>query len=663
MEEDECFGYDFNRDRNSETTLRYQAREFQSFCHLMRLLWLLHGKQSQQKSKQKHQHHLQNIINTSTQMNLHLISTSSQMIRRVFERSFTNLLVVGLLLAQGLDAKIPVTQDLPLNEMGWLVVEGRSRTEAFDQLAYAMSLSYPMTEWKEIDWDAAYDRLKPKIDAAVRIGDTAEYFRLVREFALTPNDGHLSVASVEHDSYLFQPSFAVDGINASFGFAVTQLEDGSAIAIVQEGGSAEAMGLESGMEVVSINDQPIHCYIDEQPVDWTNMGMAHQQTETYFKGVRVGLGALGGIRKVEVRLADSSETQVFAIPSKPLQEPWFPGLGKFFEPVSEAISYDVLENNVGYLSVNAMITQKIVETRDLAALQEFVAEVNEAMTEALEAFESAGVEKLIFDLRGNSGGMDQIGAEILGFFIEEAQLYSSLVPFDFDSGDWNEQAIENIYATPGSVTYEGRVVVLADLLTFSAAEGLLDSLQQLPNCRYVGYWGSNGSYTETGGLAILPGEIIVQWPLNPKLDDEGGIRIDTTAAFEPTLLPDIEISREVGNTVSVFLENEESIMHWANLTLNDPLFGYFPGSTIDADGVITSPDYGIIRRWDKDPQVIHQQHLGWVRMLGEGGRAQLFHRDDWGQVVTSGEIFPMVYSEKLGFGKVQNGVFIPADEG
>ena len=379
--------------------------------------------------------------------------------------------------------------------------------------------------------------------------------------------------------------------------------------------------------------------------------------------MRAGLGALGQIRTLEVVSEDGMSTVSFEIPSQAMGELWCPGLRKFFEPATEAISYDILEGNVGYLRVHAMITQKIVETRTLSAVLEFVSEVNDAMAEALDAFDQAGVEKLIFDLRGNSGGLDRIGAEILGFFIEEAQLYASLVPFDYDTEGWDPEVVENEYATPDDSHYEGRVVVLADLLTFSAAEGLLDSLQQLPNCRFVGYWGSNGSYSETGGVAILPGDVFVQWPISPKIDEDGNIRIDTAADMEATLRPDVAISQTMEHAISVFQEDESAMLSWAKLTLDDPLFGFFPGSTVDETGVITSPVYGTMVRWDKDPQVIHQKDLGWVRMMGRGGKTQIFHRDDWGQVVTSGEIFPVVYSEKLGWGEVVNAVFFPLEEG
>ena len=180
-------------------------------------------------------------------------------------------LAAGILSAT---AGIP-EKELPLNEMGWVILEDSNRNEAFDQLAYAMSLSYPLSEWKGVNWDEVYDELKPSVTAAVRAGDEVEYFRLVREFALHAHDGHVSVANAKYQSFLFQPSNAVDGINASFGFAISKLMDGTHIVIVQDGGPAAAAGVMTGMKVNALDGVPVEAYLETQPVKWVNMGMAH----------------------------------------------------------------------------------------------------------------------------------------------------------------------------------------------------------------------------------------------------------------------------------------------------------------------------------------------------------------------------------------------------
>jgi len=168
--------------------------------------------------------------------------------------------------------------------------------------------------------------------------------------------------------------------------------------------------------------------------------------------------------------------------------------------------------------VRDVIVQREVIVRELAGgtvgyirLTQFSSNSAEQFHAALERFVSAGVKKLIVDLRGNPGGYTTAARDIASEFIGSGPIF------------WQEDARGNQIATeakPGGLATDPsiRVIALVDGGTASAGEILAGALQDTGRATLVGQ--------RTFGKGTVQ-----QWSLLS--DDAGGFRLTVAKWLTP----------------------------------------------------------------------------------------------------------------------------------
>lgn len=129
------------------------------------------------------------------------------------------------------------------------------------------------------------------------------------------------------------------------------------------------------------------------------------------------------------------------------------------------ISYKMLENNIGYLKMN--IFSKTLSTQVELALADL---------------ESQGMQKLIIDLRGNTGGYLESAESTANLFLEEGKLIYSLENKDAKADYYDETATHTTYP----------IVILLDKISASASEILAAALKDSYN--YGVYFVGTTSY-------------------------------------------------------------------------------------------------------------------------------------------------------------------------
>ncbi len=121
--------------------------------------------------------------------------------------------------------------------------------------------------------------------------------------------------------------------------------------------------------------------------------------------------------------------------------------------------------------INTPLNKKLIEIegKKLAYIQidSFTNTVGEEFRKALEALESQGSEKVIIDLRGNSGGYLQGAVEIASMFLQEHSLVYSL----------DEKEKKEDYYDKTSEKRDYEVAILMDESTASASEVLIAALK------------------------------------------------------------------------------------------------------------------------------------------------------------------------------------------
>ena len=127
-------------------------------------------------------------------------------------------------------------------------------------------------------------------------------------------------------------------------------------------------------------------------------------------------------------------------------------------PIS-AINYRMLENNVGYLQMEI-----------------FSATLEEQVTNALKDLESQGMQKLIIDLRNNTGGYLESAEKTASLFLEKGKLIYSLESKDTTAEYYDQTDAQTDYP----------IVILINGQSASAAEILAAALKDSYGAIFVG---------------------------------------------------------------------------------------------------------------------------------------------------------------------------------
>lgn len=114
----------------------------------------------------------------------------------------------------------------------------------------------------------------------------------------------------------------------------------------------------------------------------------------------------------------------------------------------------------------------------------------DALDEALTQLR--GVDRLVLDLRGNTGGNLMLATETRRRFLPERTLLGTI---QFTRGDGTLADPVQLWDQPSDerVRWAGELVVLTDPLTYSASEDFLLGLQGLPHVTVVGQRSGGGS--------------------------------------------------------------------------------------------------------------------------------------------------------------------------
>ena len=127
-------------------------------------------------------------------------------------------------------------------------------------------------------------------------------------------------------------------------------------------------------------------------------------------------------------------------------------------PIS-AVNYEMLENNIGYLQMEI-----------------FSATLEEQVANALSDLESQGMQKLIIDLRNNTGGYLESAEKTASLFLEKGKLIYSLESKD-TTAEYYDQ-------TDDQIDYP--IVILINGQSASAAEILAAALKDSYGAIFVG---------------------------------------------------------------------------------------------------------------------------------------------------------------------------------
>ncbi|TIH20157.1 peptidase S41 [Marinifilum sp. JC120] len=417
---------------------------------------------------------------------------------------------------------------------------GMSWTQAYDSLHALMQKQYAFSNWKNIDWNALDNTIRPKVVAAEAAVNADDYTSALLEYTRSIPDGHVTWNPTTFNGI-------TTNTKGTYGLGIIGLDNGKVIAnFVKAGGPANTAGIDVGAEITHWNGVPIATAVSQASTLWRpNPASIATNEHTILEQYRaLALDPVGTNITITYFKADGTGPFVTPLLAAADDGGEVKFKTKLWDRVDEAdpIKYEVLASGYGYIQLGTL------ESDDISFDQLF-----DKFKEAMEFLTERNVPGIIIDLRANGGGSDDLAAKISGYFYSERTFYEYqniynayneqreiLLPSHDDSYIIGWGISLNI--TPQSLQFTGPVVGIVNPDSTSSAEGVAMTIQNLDNGYIVSFYGTNGSFGMTGGEAKMPLGYTITFPNGQSLDVNKVIQLDSKNGIGG-ITPDVRVPK------------------------------------------------------------------------------------------------------------------------
>ncbi|MDT8976336.1 S41 family peptidase [Paenibacillus sp. chi10] len=393
-----------------------------------------------------------------------------------------------------------------------------SYSQAFVKMNERLSVEYPFSDWKKINWDALRSKFEPIFQKAEKNQDKALYYQTLKEYVSSIPDGHVGLK--ENKAELKAE------IGGGFGITAIRLDDGTIfVNKVIKDSPAEQIGIKVGAEIVTWDGR------DAQEA-YNNSGfivtsLATEQAKMHHQGLLMTRAPIG--KEVQVAFINLNETKTQKVTLQAYDD-------NFLTLQRDNAGQDIIEGQLlssgyGYLKINSF-------QKDL-----FSTSPEEILTSKLQAYLDHQMKGLIIDVRDNRGGEDQLVADIARHFVQEERFYEITSYYNRYTHKFELNHNETRTLTPTEPSFNGKIAILINSQTVSSGEGIPLALKGLPNVKIIGFTPTNGSFgLYTAPITIqLPEGYVVQLPDGRSLNRNHEIQVDSDFSGKGGVTPDIQI--------------------------------------------------------------------------------------------------------------------------
>lgn len=419
-----------------------------------------------------------------------------------------------------------------------------------------MKEHYVLSDHKQIDWDALYDKYLPQFETVNKEQDKVQNTILWSRFCAEFHDLHVGYSS---DEDTMEKAYKQAAGN-DYGLVIVTLADGKTAAVNVDP-SLYASGIRNGTEVVSWNGMS-PADADELSEYCHMQNYADEDNEKFYEGF---FAAGTGDEIAELVYIDENGTQQTAELPK-LSDDYYSRLNEAYETVNQGLetghmTFTKLNDTTACLRIKAMSFDSISEKDNHAAMQS-------ELREQILALKEEGVRDIVIDIRENGGGSGTMVRAIAQLFAPEGEhYYVSDAYWDKENrcyvkegGGW-KKANDITFNGENILGDEGRIVLLVTAHSASAADHLTKVMTDFDNTTVIGFTEPAGSAQGVTGIYLASGRLSYSGSL--MLNRDGSIFIDSGTDFQSGDDIQIKVPFDGQALNALFNNGEDYLMYYS----------------------------------------------------------------------------------------------------
>lgn len=353
--------------------------------------------------------------------------------------------------------------------------EAQLRRQSFNKVWNTVNEKHYDKTFGGIDWKKMREIYEPRAIAAKTRG---EFYAVLRQMLSELKLSHFGIFPQSSEAQKNQSGGGIIGVEIKI------IEDQAVIYHVEKDSTAEKAGLKTGFVIQKIDGKsvelllaPLEKIISEQTQNERVKLIYRERTLAFYLDGKPETTA-----KIEV-LNAKNEPQIFDVRRYAAKMEMSDAVGNF---PAQVVVFEAkrLESGIGYIRFNMWVVPQIQKIRQ--AIRDF-----------------ADAKGIIFDLRGNPGGIGGMAPGIAGLLMTERSSLGSM------TGRETEQ---KFIVYPQSNPFLGKIIIITDYATGSTSEIFAAGLQDIGRARIVGEQSAGAVLPSV--FATLPTGAIFQYAIS-----------------------------------------------------------------------------------------------------------------------------------------------------
>lgn len=429
--------------------------------------------------------------------------------------------------------------------------------EDFNRAFEEMKAHYVLTEHKEINWDALYEKYLPRFEKADKNHDEIADFLAWSAFTAEFHDGHVAYAPTDEEVM----KRALEQICGNdYGLSLMSLSGGDIVAVnVEPDSSIAKAGIHNGTVITAWDGKEIEEAVKESEENGVKLqGYASKENEAFYRALPAA--GMGGDSITISFLDDSGKEQsVKADKMGTYKERW--------ENSVEVINQGREISNLEWEEIDedtALMRMRFMNYDAQGNFDQMEKDIRNRLVELKEA----GVENLIFDLRSNGGGSGAYVKHIIKLIApvgEHVYAYDGVL--DMETLTYKKDAEKGTYEVGECETYQGedlwghgKIIILVNAATGSAGDHFTQLASAFPNVTVMGFTHSGCSAQGMHGVEFEYGTLTYSAVL--LLNEDGTIFIDTDNSRDSTVPLDVQIPFDEEAVKVLFDQGEDYVLQY-----------------------------------------------------------------------------------------------------